>query len=321
MTQRRWCLVAACCAVVLGSAKVAVDGGAPRGLFDALRGFVALSALALAVRNLRPAAWIDGWRWVLVLLMLWTLGDVYGRVGGDGYEYYATTRSLVFDQDLDYGNDFEGLGASGVPGPDGQRTSRFPIGLSVIWVLPVMLAHGGVLLSRVFGAEIAPDGFATPYQSAATVTTFGIAMLGLLLLENVLRRRYGAAIAFWSTVAAWLATPLAFYATVNPSMSHAVSAGLAAVFVTVWLAKRGDEGDRAWLIIGAIIGLMSLVRIQDCVLIVLPILDVIRGRRHGMLRRLVALGLGPAFAAVLQFSLWAAMYGGGKIRCTATSAL
>ena len=306
--ERAFALVAAAAVPV----KVAVDGGAPPVLLTAA---AALATLLGGAALVRPGSrrWLDAWRLGLVVLALWFLGDVYARVGGDGYEYFATTRSLLFDLDLDYANEFAAFGASGVPGPGGEPTSRFPLGLSLLWAPGVALTHLGVLLARGAGAALPADGLGVVYQSSATATTYLLVVAGLLLTERLLRPRFGAAVAFLSVAGIWLATPLHFYSTANPSMSHGPASFLAALLLASWLAARESAEARSWLRPGLVAGAMHLVRIQDAAVLVMPAADrLLRGRKD-LLKSLVLLGVGVAAAAVLQLTTWAAMYGEGFI--------
>ena len=82
-------------------------------------------ALALGAAG---RGWIDRWRLVLVLAALWFLPAVYGRIGGDGNQYYILLRSPALDLDFDFANDFAGLGAAPVMSVQGESTSRMPIG-------------------------------------------------------------------------------------------------------------------------------------------------------------------------------------------------
>jgi len=297
-------------AIAAVAVKVAVDGGASPALLAAVSGLATLlGMLALLRRGSRR--WLDLPRLALVALALWYLGDVYARVGGDGLEYFATTRSLLFDRDLDYANEFEALRATGVPGPSGEPTSRFPLGVSLLWVPGVMLTHLGVLIARAAGAPLIADGLGVVYQSSATATTYLLVVLGLLLTERLLRERFGPSVAFLSVVGIWLATPLHFYSIANPSMSHGPASFLASLLLATWLRAREGQQPRAWLKPGLLVGALHLVRIQDAAVLVMPAADLLRrGRRH-VVRSWLLLGMGLVAAAALQLATWAAMYGGG----------
>jgi hypothetical protein len=299
-------------AAMCWAAKVAVDSGAPPAILTVVLVMAAVAAVAAVVAGGPPARWLDAWRLPLVLIGLAQLPAVYGRLGGDGFEYYVLVRSPLFDHDFDLANDFRGLGARPVVSPQGEITSRVPIGVSLVWLPPLLVVHTVVGLAWLLGAPLRPDGFSAPYQAAVTTATYVYSLLGLAVLEGMLRRYYGAAIALLVTVAIWWATPLFFYALANPSMSHGASAGLATLFVALWLRFRSSERPRDWALIGATGALLSLVRIQDAVLLVLPMLDLAWRRHPGDARRAAALAAGPAVGALLQALVWARLWGGGS---------
>ena len=69
--------------------------------------------------------------------------------------------------------------------------------------------------------------------------------------------------AVMSAVLVWIGTPLLFYMYIAPPMSHATSAFAVALFVVIWLRVR-DTGHSGGLIaLGAATALMAMVREQD----------------------------------------------------------
>src|SRR6185295_13556461 len=182
-------------AAMCWAAKVAVDSGAPPALLTVVLVLAAAAAVTAVLGGGPPARWLDGARLLLVLVGLAQLPAVYPRLGGDGFEYYVLARSPVFDGDLDLANDFAGLGARPVVSPRGEVTSRVPIGVSLVWLPPLLLVHAAVGLAALLGAPLRADGFSAPYQSAVTAATYVYSIVGLAILESVLRRFYGALIA------------------------------------------------------------------------------------------------------------------------------
>jgi len=307
----RWARLAECAFFALFATalilKVATAAGVAMAFLDTTLGLaLTMAAIALALGR-KGLLWLDGWRLLLVLPALWSLPAVYERVGGDGIEYFALARTLAFDQDLDFANEFEGLGVQPVRTATGEATSRFPVGLALLW-LPALLATRLVaLVASWSGAAVDLSGFAFLYQTAATTTTFALTLFGIVLLERFLRASFGAALATLSVLGIWLATPLHFYAVANPSMSHGASAFAATVFLLSWMKARNETGIRPWLVVGLAGGLMSLIRVQDGVLLAMPALDLVA--RRGGLRALAALAAGPVFAAMLQVAIWWGLYG------------
>ncbi len=307
----RLLLAAAALALV---ARAAVDCGAPPAFGTVTLVFAILVALSVAARGGRR--WCDGPRALLCALVLLDVPSVYGRLGGDGYEYYALLRSPLLDLDLDFANDYAGLGAKPVVTPGVGVTSRVLVGQAIAWSPAFALAHGAALLP----GGPAADGFSQPYQSAVTLASFAWAALGLLLCEALLRPRFGRAVAALAALGLWYATPLRFYATANAFMSHATSAGLACLLVFLWLRARDRDAAapaRYWLWVGAAGALLSLVRAQDAVLLSLPALDLVLRRPPALVARFAWLLAAPVAGAALQLAVWLAMYGTAFLAVTA----
>jgi len=287
---------AACAAAWL--ATVLRGAGAPAGWSTS----AALAAIALGLIAMlaSPAGrvWLDGPRLALVAAGLLSLGSVYQAVGGDGYEYYALLRSPVLDGDLDFVDDFAGLGAKPVLSPRGEITSRVAMGVSLFWAPHFLLAH---LLAL---AGLAPaDGFGPLYQAAVTVASYVYAFAALLVIEGMLRRRTSRAVALLVVLAIWLATPLHFYMTANPSMSHGVSVFAATAMVWLWLRARETEDPRQWALVGVAGGLAALVRPPDAVLLAIPVLDLVLRRGAQVLRPLAGLLIPIALLGLAQLAL------------------
>jgi hypothetical protein len=279
----------------------------------------AVAAVVLARRSASPLRWLDGWRLPIALLGLWMLPAVYGRVGGDGFEYYALLRSPLIDRDLDFRNDFAGLGAREVLTPSGEVTARTPVGTALLWLPAFVAAHAAATVGA-WTSGAPNDGFGPLYQSAATSSSFVAALLALLVIERLLRRRHSPALALLAVLAIWLATPLHFYMVATPSMSHAASVFAATLLTAAWLRARRLWTPAAWTTAGAAGALVALVRAQDAVLLVPPLLDLLAGRPEGEAGppaarisrgRLAGAFLAPPVAAgALQLGVWAALYGG-----------
>ena len=277
------------------------------GTYCLATGLLAAAVTALAKRRL----WLDWPRLGLLVVALWSLPSVYGRVGGDGVEYYVQARSILFDRDLDFANDYLALHAPAIVTAAGEVTSRMPVGVPLLWIPALALTHCGTSLASWFGVDIATDGASPVYQTAATTATFLYGFLALVLMESALRARYGRALAMLVTAGIWLATPLHFYMVANPFMSHGASVFAVTLFVTSWLRARESDSLRPWIFAGAWAGMMMLVRVQDALLLLVPLMDIAFSTKPRLVARTGALLVGPAACGLIQASIWMSFYGIG----------
>jgi len=276
---------------------------------------------------MRLAAGVKRWsqgRRLLTLLFLATLPLVTPRLrASDEIEYFAYLHSLVFDRDLSFGNEYQHFyeqdpGSLGLfkktfldmrEPATGRHINFGPIGSAVMWAPFYLLAHLGV---RLFGGVA--DGYSLPYIAAVSYASALFALLGFLLIHDVLRRHGGFAepVAAWSPAALWVATPVLYYSTLAPGFSHAASLLAVSMLLWLWLRARSLEGPGAiwaWTLVGAAAGLCALVREQDGLFVAAPALDLaiktVRRREWVLgLRR----GVAMTGAAVVVFLPQLAVY-------------
>jgi len=234
---------------------------------------------------------------VLALLFLISLPAVTMRLySSDEIEYFAYLRSMWFDRDLSFDNEYRyfydrGIAQGSRPRDNGEgvvggsfydtflntttetglRINFAPVGTAILWAPFYAVADIGVRTARAFGTDVAADGFSRPYLAAAAYGSAVYGFLALLLSASAIKRVLGDI--DWSLAAVWLGTPLIFYMYVAPGFSHATSAFVVAAFVVTWLHVRETWSSRGIAALGALAGLMAMVREQDALIAVGPALD------------------------------------------------
>jgi hypothetical protein len=258
--------------------------------------------------------------WLLVGLFVLSLPGVTKRIyASDEVQYYAYLRSLWFDHDLSFENEYQYF-YEHVLGRNagfhetllereteaGRRINFGTIGCAILW-LP-FYAAGDVTarLLHASGRDVAVDGYSKPYIAAVC---YGSAIYGFaaLLLSIASARRLGLDAAI-PALAVWVGTPLLFYMYVAPPMAHACSAFAVALLIWIWLRIRTGWPIGGVVALGAVTALTGMVREQDVLLACGPALDCMlwaaavdeaTARRPGM-RALISRGLAAigAFAVV-----------------------
>lgn len=266
---------------------------------------------------------VDRKYWLsLVVLFLVSLPAVTTRIyASDEVEYFVFLRSLWFDRDVSFENEYRHIYEAGVARPPGfhetflerrtetgRRINFGTIGCALLWS-PFYAA--GDLGARVLGAggkAVDVNGYSTPYVTAVAYASAVYGFLSIVLSILVCQRLFGSKSdvpdrfsrisPFLAVVIVWIGTPLVFYMYVTPPMAHATSSFTVALFVFGWLRAREKWrlGDIALL--SALAALMGMVREQDLVVAVGPVLDFARdlARRRREASRAVALKVATAAA-------------------------
>ena len=210
-------------------------------------------------------------QWILLVsLFVLSLPAVTPRIySSDEIQYFAFLRSLWFDHDLSFENEYRYFYDRGVARSEGfhetflnlqtetgHRINFGTIGCAILW--SPFYAVGDVA-ARVTGAP--RDGFSKPYIASVA---YGSAIYGVLALILAIRcaERLGYN-GFTGALGVWWGTPLCFYMYVAPPFSHACSAFAVALFTWVWLRVRGEWSPAGMAAIGAAGALMVMAREQD----------------------------------------------------------
>ena len=249
-------------------------------------------------------------------------------IRGDGIGYYAYLRSLFFDGDLDFRNEYghfkvlldsAGLDAATnrylafPPTATGGVFNPWPPGPALLW-LPFFLA--GHLWALVSGA--AADGYSRPYQAACALGTCCYGFAGLLLTWRACRTCAGAGASTLAALTVWLASPLVAYHILVPWMPHALGFFAVALFLALWLHVRAAPTSLGWGALGLAAGLTFLQRYQDVLIVLVPAAgwlgDLLgyrgRGRLPALLwRQALPFAAGLTMAISPQLAAWQAIYG------------
>ena len=268
--------------------------------------------------------------WALLLAFLISLPAVTARIyASDEIQYFAYLRSLWFDRDVSFENEYRHFYDAGIarsPGfhetflerttATGRRINFATIGCGLLWAPFYAVADVGVQVANARGARIARDGYSRPYIAAVAYASAFYGLLALLLSVQAVR----LVSAHWpklapravpSAVLVWIGTPLLFYMYIAPPMSHATSAFAVALFVVTWLRVRETWSLAGLIGLGAATALMTMVREQDAFFAVGAANDFLHAqvtrRDDGTARRFAHAVAGVA-AATLAFTPQALAY-------------
>lgn len=224
---------------------------------------------------------------LLLVLFVLTIPVVRPWIHGDGKYYYAFARAILFQGNLDFGPDWYNMWKPGklyftsyrtYVTPTGHLWNHFSVGPAILWS-PFLITARAITpaVDWVLGTHFANDGFSKPYMIAMAVGTMFYGFLTLLLSLRMARKYAPEHWAFLAVFGIWLASAFTFYLYVEPSLSHAHSAFVVALFVWYWDRTREHRKWWQWVTLGAIAGLVMDTYYANALVLTLLLIDLIRG--------------------------------------------
>ncbi len=302
----------------------------------------AVTAIALArdrVRHSRRrAALVFAWLFAIGLAFQLHLN---ARLQSDGFYYFSYLRSLAFDRDVDFRNDYTLLGLGDKPHlfqptQTGHAQSAASIGPAIIWAPFFAAGHVVALRLSATNPDVDANGISFPYRQSVCVAGLLYGLIGCWFCFRLTGLFFDARVAALATTLAVLGSFILWYLIKEPSMTHGPSMAAVAGFVWAWIATRNGRTTRQWAWLGAIAGFMTLIRWQNALFALLPAWDaiaalVVAARTSDRPRVIRVLTGGAIFtcsatlAFIPQMIAWHAIYGswlavspiGPQIRWTA----
>ena len=260
----------------------------------------------------------------LLVLFLVSLPAVTPRLySSDEVQYFAYLRSLWFDRDVSFENEYRYFYDNNIAQSagyhetflertteSGRRINFGTIGCAILWspfyAVGDLIARG----LRAAGGDVAVDGFSKPYIAAVAYGSAFYGFAAILLGIGAARGLTGLREAISEGIAIWLGTPLLFYMYVAPPFSHACSAFAVASFVTVWLRVRRTWSPQGTAVLGLGGALMAMVREQDVFFVLGPLVDFLWStRKTARVKSAVAGCLGFGVGLVPQLVAYQALNG------------
>lgn len=240
-------------------------------------------------------------------LLLYLLGilRVQSIFWGDSLYYYAYTRSIVIDQDIDFSNQaFHS--ELGFPNPaevsplTGRVTNKFSPGTALFWIPGMVLGQiVSYVGNLVVGSEVfIVDGTGKVPQFFVAITALLLSISGLWFTYKTLTEWFNKEIGVLSVGALFLNTPLFYYTAVDPVNSHSISFFLSSFLL--YQFSRVLKTEISWqrvIPLGVTAGFLILVRNQDVVIAAPVLCALLLIEKRSLLHKLnwATLFMGSAF--------------------------
>ena len=151
--------------------------------------------------------------------------------------------------------------------PDERYVGKTSMGLSMMYAPFFFVAHA---LADTIGYEA--NGFSVPYAFALVFSCIIYLAIGFFLLRAVLLRYFKDKIVAITLIIIGLTTNLFWYATMEAPMSHGYSFVLYCAFLYLMEKWQEKQGWGVTLLMGLVVGLISLIRPTNAVIIIVFLL-------------------------------------------------
>jgi len=247
------------------------------------------------------------------------------RLQSDGFYYFAYLRSIAFDGDVEFTNDYKLLGLGDKvhlfnPTPTGYAQSAWTIGPAIVWAPFFAAAHpiAGRLASA--GADVSTNGISYPYRQAVCIAGLFYALLGCWFTYRLTTLFFDRRLAAGAVALVICGSFMLWYIVKEPSMTHAPSMAGVAGLVWMWARTHGRRTRLQWALLGLVAGFITLIRWQNALFAILPAYEALtmlvaaarRRERTAVTSTLVAGAIFTACAVigfVPQMIAWKSIYG------------
>jgi hypothetical protein len=230
----------------------------PKKLFDYVRNnpsriLIWVILLSIASINVRYENW----------------NERYNIIAWDVNSYYAFLPMVFIHKDIDLdfvkdGNERIREHYWPIKTETGKSAIITSMGMSFLYAPFFLVCHGIVELIDFPG-----DEFSYPYKIALIISSFFYLCFGLIFLRKVLLKYYSRLVTGITLVIIAFGTNLLHYTTEEPTMTHAYSFSLIAVFLYLLIKWLEKPGIRMALLTGALAGLITLIRPTNVIILLL----------------------------------------------------
>lgn len=144
---------------------------------------------------------------------------------------------------------------------------KYTAGMSVMYAPGFFAGH---MMAKVLGYP--PDGFSPPYKLAYQLWGLTFALIGLFYFRRLMLLHFDDKVVALGLLLLVVGTNYLNYAAIDVGMSHMWLFGLY-VFLMLACHKIYNEGKyQYWVVVGALCGLMTLIRPTEVIALLIPLL-------------------------------------------------
>ena len=195
----------------------------------------------------------------------------YGVIRSDIISYYAYLPATFIEKDIKLQFDFRDENGKWryypLKAPNGGFVIKTSMGMAIMYAPFFFIAHYS---AEIMGYEA--NGFTTPYAFALIYGCIVYLLIGFLCLRLLLLKYFKDIIVALTLLIIGLATNLHWYAYAEGTMSHGYSFALFCIFLFLIEKWQDKQSYGTTIFMGLIIGLISLIRPTNGIIVFLFLL-------------------------------------------------
>ncbi len=219
---------------------------------------------------------ISNWAIIIILSVVLSINFYHAHwnkteniIGHDPLSYYAYLPAAIIYNDLSLDflkEDKDRLGKKfwGKQSPTGNTVIITSYGMSLLYSPFFLMAHAS---ADLFGYD--SNGYTKPYCFALVMSSVFYLLLGLIFLRKLLIKYFPNLIVAITLLTITLATNLLWYVTFEAAMSHVYSFGLFSIFMFLFDKWFEKKNIKTTILIGMVLGIITLVRPTNTIIVVL----------------------------------------------------
>ncbi len=221
---------------------------------------------------------------ILTLYIFWGYLNKGWIFGADAQGYYMVGRSLYFDHDADFTNEWtitthpEHLGEPRRT-TIGRIANHPPIGYAIMsqpfFLISDMCTR---FCNNILRTNLPNDGYRGIYGLLVPFSSILLACIGIYLSYKIICKFFSKALSSMSICTIVLSTSLLWYVTGHLTMTHAYSFFIVTAFIYASLilfnTHPSDVPASRYILIGSLLSLAVLVRLQNLVFAMIPLIAI-----------------------------------------------
>jgi hypothetical protein len=227
----------------------------------------------------------------------------------DAYQYLCTLVSVAMDFDLNFYKEYYLMNANRFYNPFAAHSVRY-LGVPILEAPFFAAGHLLAVVMDMFGHHHPANGMSYPYLLMTSLASSFFGLGALILLYRLCREFFPRGISLMATLGYWLASPLIFFTFLWNGWPHPFNVFFISLFLLYWQRTRGRKKNRDWIALGAMGGMLLLLRPTNGILALFPLAELLQNRREikeGVMAGLAGPFLGGLTALALfspQLAAW-----------------